>query len=149
MVVITSPSFSSYCPNICDLLAATFVCTVFSSYFASSRSQYFGSPCLRRWLCSSLAWCWLCSSACCWLCSSRFFSSFLSCSTISAALRAHRRFQLLFRRLFGFSFSLFFSLSWYHFILLFTTCSLALVHFPILSPLAVALSLILSRDTLW
>ena len=38
---------------------------------------------------------WLCPSACCWLCSSRFFSSFLSCSTMSAALRAHRRFDVL------------------------------------------------------
>ena len=38
---------------------------------------------------------WLCSSACCWLCSSRFLSSFLPFSTLSAALRAHRRFDVL------------------------------------------------------
>ena len=55
MVVITSPSFSSYRPcwlvsplllNIWGWLAAAFFCTVFSSNFASSRSQSFGSPCL-------------------------------------------------------------------------------------------------------
>ena len=40
------------------------------------------------------ACCWLCSCAC-WLCSSRFFSSFLPFSTLSAALRAHRRFDVL------------------------------------------------------
>ena len=60
-----------------------------------------------------LACCWLCPATCCWLCSSRFFSSSLPCSTMSAALRAHRRFQLLFPRLFGLSFSMFFSLSSY------------------------------------
>ena len=81
-----------------------------SSYFAMSLSQSFG--CFAcRWLCSCLAcrWqcssacCWLCSSACCWPCSSaccwprssRFFSSFLPLSTLSAALRAHRRFDVL------------------------------------------------------
>ena len=55
---------------------------------------------------------------------------------MSAALRAHRRFDVLLAVLFLL-----------HFILLFTTCSLAVVPFLILSPLA--LSLILSRDTLW
>ena len=33
--------------------------------------------------------------ACCWLCSSRFYSSFLPFSTLSAALRTHRRFDVL------------------------------------------------------
>ena len=79
------------------------------------------------WLCSS-ACCWLCSSACCWLCSSQFFSSFLSCSTMSAALRAHRRFDVLLAVLVP-----------------------VLLYFVLLATgsLAVVLSLILSRDTLW
>ena len=85
------------------------------------------------WLCF-FACCWLCSSACCWLCSSRFFSSFLPFSTMSAALRAHRRFNVLLAVLVPMLL---------YFVLL-VTGSLAVVPY-----LAVALSLILSRDTLW
>ena len=94
------------------------------------------SPCLGRsplvcfacrWLCSSLACCCLCSSACCWLCPSRFFSSFLPSRRLSAALR--RRFDVLLALLVPVLL---------YFVLLFTTDSLA-----------VGLSLLLSRDTLW
>ena len=80
----------------------------FSSYSAMSLSWSFGLPCLllalllsclplARLFCLLLALlpAVLCSSACCWLCSSRFFSSFLPFSTLSAALRAHRRFDVL------------------------------------------------------
>ena len=45
-------------------------------------------------LCSVLSCTWPCL-ACCWFYSSRFFSSFLPFSTLSAALRAHRRFDIL------------------------------------------------------
>ena len=84
----------------------------FLLYCVSPRNSPRTSPCLGRrplvclaccCLCSCLAccWlrssacCWLCSFACCWLCSSGFLSSFLPFSTLSAALRAHRRFDVL------------------------------------------------------
>ena len=111
-----------------------------SSYFALSRSQSFG--CFAcRWLYSCLACRWLCSSACCWLCSSWFFSSFLPFSTLGATLRAHRRFDVLHAVLVPVLL---------YFVLL-ATGSLALVLCWIFTTcsLAVALSLILSRDTLW
>ena len=57
-----------------------------SSYYGLSRSQSFGC-----FACRSLSSC----LACCWLCSFRFFSSFLPFSRLSAALRAHRRFDVL------------------------------------------------------
>ena len=84
----------------------------FLLYCVSPRNSPLTSPCLGRrplvclaccclcsclaccWLCSS-ACCWLCSSACCWLCSSGFLSSFLPFSTLSAALRAYHRFDVL------------------------------------------------------
>ena len=93
MVVVASPSFSSYCP--CWTSASALGCfgtgwlqlssvMCFASYFALSRSPSFGSLrlplallfclllallfCLCCWLCSCLACRWLCSSACCWLC---------------------------------------------------------------------------------
>ena len=96
-------------------------------------------------LCSS-ACCWLRSSACCWLCSSRFFSSFLSFSTLSAALRAHCRFDVLHAVLVPVLL---------YFVLLatgplgvvlcriFTTCSLAVVPSVLFSPLALWLWLCL------
>ena len=76
----------------------------FLLYCVSPRNSPRTSPCLGCsplvclaccWLCSCLACCWLCSSACCWLRSSRFFSSLLPFSTLSAALRAPRRFDVL------------------------------------------------------
>ena len=120
------------------------------------------SPCLGhsplvcfacRWLCSSSACCWLCSSACCWHCSSaccwhcssRFFSSYLPfwtterCSASASSLRCT-----------------YFSLSSYPCcftpFFFFSPLTLWLWFRLGLSPLAhwaVALSLILSRDTLW
>ena len=116
-------------------LAAAFLCTVLSSYFASSRSQSFGSPCLLLALLFSVLF------------------ILLTCSTMSAALRARRRFSTslsptLRVQLFDVLLAVLVPVL-LHFILLFTTCSLAVVPFLILSPLALTLSLILSRDTLW
>ena len=116
------------------LADAALLCTVplLVLYYASPRA----SPCLGRTPLVALpavgyallACCWLGSSACCWLCSSRFFSSFLPCSTMSAALRAHRRFDVLLAVLVP-----------------------VLLYFVLLAPgsLAGVLSLLLSRDTLW
>ena len=75
-------------------------------------------------------------SACCWLRSSRFFSLFLSFSTIERFRTAVLLAVLVPVLLLS---------------LLFTTRSLAMVLSRIFSTgfLAVALSLILSRDTLW
>ena len=68
----------------------------FLLYCVSPRNSPRTSPCLDRSPLVCLACCWLCSClASCWRCSSRFFSSFLSFSTLSAALRAHRRFDVL------------------------------------------------------
>ena len=76
--------------------------------------------------------------ACCWLCSSRFFSSFLPFSTMSAALRAHPRFDVLLAVLVP-------VLLLY---LLFTTGSSALDQSRILTTGFLAVALSLSRDTL-
>ena len=77
MVVITSPSFSSYCP--CWTSASVLGCfgtagCSFPLYCVSPRT----SPCLGRRHLGCFACRWSYSSlACCWLCSSRFFSSSL------------------------------------------------------------------------
>ena len=110
-------------------LAATFLCTVFSSNFASSRSQSFGSPCLLLAMLFSCLLLASCSSALLLsyaLRARRRFSSFLPCSTMRAALRAFTVFfNVLVRRLFGLSFSMLLL----YLILLFTTCSLTVVPF--------------------
>ena len=137
-----------------------------------SRASPRTSPCLGRsplvglaccWLCSCLAccWprssacCWLCFSACCWLCSSRLFPSFLPFSTLSAALRAHRRFKFFSLSSYPCCSFIFFSplarLLW--FCLGFSPLApwlWFLLHFSLATGfLAVGLSLILPRGTLW
>ena len=112
-------------------------------------------PCC--WLCSSLACCWLCSSACCWLCSSRFFSSFLPLSTIercsasASSLRCTSRFPRTRVALLRSSFSPLTLWLWFclGFSPLAPCLSLRLCFSLTTGFLAVALSLILSRDTLW
>ena len=97
---IPSSSFNSFYPCCpCWTFASVLGCfgtgrltVAFPLLFTSPRT----SPCLGHSPSVCLACCWLCSSfACCWLCSARFFSSFLPLSTFSAALRAHRRFDVL------------------------------------------------------
>ena len=108
------------------LADAALLCTVplLVLYCAFPRA----SPCLGRTPLVALPAVGYALLACYWLWSSRFFSSFLPCSTMSAALRAHRRFDVLLAVLVP-----------------------VLLYFVLLAPgsLAGVLSLILSRDTLW
>ena len=113
MVVITLPSFSSCCPCwTSGLHLSFFTVLLLVLRLVSVRSPFVRFAC--RWLCSSLACCWLCSCACCWLCSSRFFSTLLQVFDVILAVLVP---VLL------------------YFVLL-TTCSLAVVPLLILSPLA-------------
>ena len=125
MVVITSPSSSSYCS--CWTSASLLGCFGTGSLQLSSVFFHRTSPCLGRsplvrfaccrpcsslacrWLCSCLACRWLCSSACRWLCSSRFFFPHCSRSSMFFSHGPHTRVALL------------------HSSLLFTTGSLAVV----------------------
>ena len=140
---IPSSSFSSFCP--CWTFASVLGCFgtgPLTVAFPLSCTSPHTSPCLGHSPLVCFACCWLCPClACCWLCSSRFFSSFLPFSTLSAALRAHRRFDVLLAVLVP-------VLLLY---LLFTTGSSAVVQSRILATcsLAVAPSVFLSPLASW
>ena len=155
--MITSPSFSDHFAKlqlVSPLLARIAPSSVLCSPRTSPRlgRNPFGSPCLPlallfSFLMLALLFCLLLAL----LFSVLFILSPLlddercsaSASSFSTSLSQTLRVQL-----FDVLLALLVPVLLY-FILLFTTCSLAVVPFLILSPLAVALSLILSRDTMW